>query len=113
MYSYLHCRHLTIRSSLHKIIDLGALKELHDLLHDLRVHALGLLELLAITVDDSGGSLGDTEVLLQIFRQSRVQCVWNADGSYPCVGLLADVDLVGRGGAGELLGVSEKERLVR
>jgi hypothetical protein len=42
----------------------GALEHLHDLLHDLGVHALGLLELLAVAVDNSRGSLGDTEVLL-------------------------------------------------
>ena len=42
----------------------GALKQLHDLLHDLRLHALGLFELLAVAEDDSGGSLGDTEVRL-------------------------------------------------
>ena len=42
----------------------GALEQLHDLLHDLRLHALGLLELLAVAVDDSGGGLGDTEVFL-------------------------------------------------
>lgn len=42
----------------------GALEHLHDLLHDLRLHALGLLELLAVAVDNSGRSLGDTEVRL-------------------------------------------------
>jgi hypothetical protein len=47
------------------IAHLSALEHLHDLLHDLRVHALGLLQLLAITVNDGGGSLGDAEVLLE------------------------------------------------
>jgi hypothetical protein len=47
------------------IAHLSALEHLHDLLHDLRVHALGLLQLLAITVDDGGGSLRDAEVLLE------------------------------------------------
>jgi hypothetical protein len=54
----LHC-------SLRRFVDLvGALKHLHDLLHDLRLHALGLLELLAVAEYHSGGSLGDTEVRL-------------------------------------------------
>jgi hypothetical protein len=64
-YSCCHCSCLTTYCSLRKFVDLvGALEHLHDLLHDLRLHALGLLELLAVAVDDSGGSLGDTEVLL-------------------------------------------------
>ena len=46
------------------IVDLSALEHLADLLHDGRVHALGLLELLAVAEDDSGGCLGNTEVLL-------------------------------------------------
>ena len=46
------------------IAHLSALEHLHDLLHDLRLHALGLLKLLAVAEDNSGGSLGDTEVLL-------------------------------------------------
>lgn len=51
--------------SLRELVDLvGALKHLHDLLHDLRLHTLGLLELLAVAVDNSGGSLGNTEVRL-------------------------------------------------
>ena len=51
--------------SLRKFVTLvGALEHLHDLLHDLRLHAIGLLELLAVAVDNSGGSLGDTEVRL-------------------------------------------------
>jgi hypothetical protein len=54
----LHC---SLRSFINLV---GALKQLHDLLHDLRLHALGLLELLAVAVDDSGGGLGDTEVFL-------------------------------------------------
>jgi len=61
----LYRRCSTTYGSLRKFVDLvGALKHLHDLLHDLRLHALGLLELLAVAEDDSGGSLGDTEVLL-------------------------------------------------
>ena len=46
------------------IAHLSALEHLHDLLHDLRLHALGLLELLTVAEDNSGGSLGDTEVSL-------------------------------------------------
>jgi hypothetical protein len=65
LYSCYHCSCLTTYCSLRKFMDLvGALEHLHDLLHDLGLHALGLLELLAVAVDDSGGSLGDTEVLL-------------------------------------------------
>ena len=41
------------------IAHLSALEHLHDLLHDLRVHALGLLQLLAMTVVDGRGGLGD------------------------------------------------------
>lgn len=47
----------------------GALEHLPDLPHDLRVHALSLLQLLAIAVDNSGGSLGNAKVLLYIKRQ--------------------------------------------
>lgn len=54
----LHC---SLRSFINLV---GALKQLHDLLHDLRLHALGLLELLAVAENHSGGSLGDTEVRL-------------------------------------------------
>ena len=46
------------------IAHLSALEHLHDLLHDLRLHTLGLLELLAVAVDNGGGGFGDTEVLL-------------------------------------------------
>jgi ABC-type methionine transport system permease subunit len=52
------------RSLIRVIVHLSALEHLHDLLHDLRVHALSLLQLLAITVNDGGGGLGDAEVLL-------------------------------------------------
>ena len=47
----------------------GALEHLHDLLHDLRIHTFGLLQFLAITVDDCGRSLGDAEVFLHIQGQ--------------------------------------------
>ena len=64
-YSCCHCSLPTTCCSLHKIVDLvGALKHLADLLHDRGVHTLSLLDLLAVAEDDSGGSLGDTEVLL-------------------------------------------------
>jgi hypothetical protein len=61
-----HCHRLTMSGGLMcGIAHLSALEHLHDLLHDLRVHALGLLQLLTITVDDGGGGLGDAEVLLE------------------------------------------------
>lgn len=46
-------------------------EHLADLLHDLGVHALSLLELLAVTVDNSGGCLGDAEVRLELLCQLR------------------------------------------
>lgn len=80
--------------SLRKLVDLvGALKQLHDLLHDLRLHALGLLELLAVAEDHSGGSLGDAEVRLIIVSamSSRSEFVatvlplrWPARRCRPC-----------------------------
>jgi hypothetical protein len=90
------------------VILVGALEHLHDLLHDLGLHALGLLELLAVAVDDSRGSLADTEVGLVwcVSYRCRHQYVRRA---HPRVGLLADVDLVRRGGAGELLRVPGAE----
>lgn len=50
----------------------GALEHLPDLPHDLRVHTLSLLQLLAIAVDNSGGSLGNAKVLLCIKSQTRI-----------------------------------------
>lgn len=50
----------------------GALEHLPDLLHDLRVHALSFLQLFAIAVDNSGGSLGNAKVLLCIKSQVRI-----------------------------------------
>jgi hypothetical protein len=109
LYSY---RHSTILSSLRNIVNLvGALEHLHDLLHDRGVHALGLLELLAVAEDNSGGSLGDTEVLLYVVSV-HVHDEKSVQKSYPCVGLLTDVDLVGTGGAGELLGVPGRRSLI-
>jgi hypothetical protein len=80
---------------LRSIVNLGALEHLHDLLHDLGVHALGLLQLLAVAEDNGGRCLRDTEVLLQIMRQLQVHAMEILGRSYPCIGLLTDVDFVG------------------
>ena len=76
-----------------------------NLLHTGLVHALGLLDLLAILEDNDGWDLGHVEVGLRTESVDRGCLERKIAISYLGSLVLGDIDLVGSGGGGELLGV--------
>jgi hypothetical protein len=78
------------------IVHLSALEHLHDLLHDRRVHALGLLQLLAIAVDEGGRGLGDAKVLLEprVSHFLKMSVIGNLTLALACLEMSTMQDLV-------------------